>query len=354
MHDEALLGAWELGDALELLLELRRWAALAGAVAKAQELVDADAEDASELGEERSGDARPGDFVVGVGLLGDAELLGERLLAEVLFLPQLGDPRAERLKSEVATERLVASGGIELKRAGKDLLGRCPFHKDAEASLVVTPAKNLWHCFGCGAGAGPIDWVMRTQGVSFRHAVQLLREGLALKPAQARKVTTVRRLPAPVTLGAEDQVLLNQVVGYYHETLKQAPEALAYLKARGIDHPEAIDKHRLGYANRTLGLRLPNNQRVAGEAIRGQLERIGILRASGHEHFAGSLVIPVLDEQGNVTEVYGRKIRDDLRAATHPARLERRETPGTVDRRPGHANAASTLLAALAAEGDSE
>ena len=232
-------------------------------------------------------------------------------------MPRIPEVTIERLKSEVATERLVASSGIELKRAGKDLLGRCPFHKDGEASLVVTPAKNLWHCFGCGAGGGPIDWVMRTQGVSFRHAVELLREGLALEaPAQARKVTTVRRLPAPVTLGAEDQVLLNQVVGYYHETLKQAPEALAYLKSRGVDSPDAIGRHRLGYANRTLGLRLPNNQRVAGEAIRGQLERIGILRASGHEHFAGSLVIPVLDEQGNVSEVYGRKIRDDLRAGT--------------------------------------
>ena len=177
-------------------------------------------------------------------------------------MPRIAESEIERLKNEVATERLVASSRIELKRAGKDLLGRCPFHKDGEASLVVTPAKNLWHCFGCGAGGGPIDWVMRTQGVSFRHAVELLREGLALEtPLQARKVTTVRRLPAPVTLGAEDQVLLNQVVGYYHETLKAAPEALAYLKSRGIDSPEAIDKHRLGYANRTLGLRLPNNQR---------------------------------------------------------------------------------------------
>ncbi len=231
-------------------------------------------------------------------------------------MARIAESEIERLKSEVAAERLVASSGIELKRAGKDLLGRCPFHKDDQASLVVTPAKNLWHCFGCGAGGGPIDWVMRSQGVSFRHAVELLREGLPLQaPLQAMK-STVRKLPAPVSLGAEDQVLLNQVVGYYHETLKAAPEVLAYLKARGIDHPDAIDKHRLGYANRTLGLRLPNNQRVAGEKIRGQLERIGILRASGHEHFAGSLVIPIIDEQGSVTEVYGRKITPRLRPGT--------------------------------------
>ena len=231
-------------------------------------------------------------------------------------MARIPEATIERLKSEVAAERLVASSGIELKRAGKDLLGRCPFHKDDQASLVVTPAKNLWHCFGCGAGGGPIDWVMKSQGVSFRHAVELLREGLPLQaPLQAVK-STVRKLSAPVSLGAEDQVLLNQVVGYYHETLKSTPEALAYLKARGIDSPDAIDKHRLGYANRTLGLRLPNNQRVAGEKIRGQLERIGILRASGHEHFAGSLVVPVLDEQGNVTEVYGRKITPRLRPGT--------------------------------------
>jgi hypothetical protein len=56
------------------------------------------------------------------------------------------------------------------------LAGLCPFHEDRLPLLKVTPAKNLWHCFGCGAGGGPIDWVMKQQGVSFRHAVELLRE----------------------------------------------------------------------------------------------------------------------------------------------------------------------------------
>lgn len=231
-------------------------------------------------------------------------------------MARIPEATIERLKSEVAAERLIVASGIELKRGGKDLLGRCPFHKDDQASLVVTPAKNLWHCFGCGAGGGPIDWVMKTQGVSFRHAVELLREGLPLEAPLQVVRSTVRKLAAPVTLGAEDQVLLNQVVGYYHETLKTVPEALAYLKGRGIDHPEAIDKFRLGYANRTLGLRLPNNQRVAGEKIRGQLERIGILRSSGHEHLTGSLVIPVMDESNNVTGLYGRKIASGLHAGT--------------------------------------
>ena len=45
---------------------------------------------------------------------------------------------------------------------------------------MITPAKNLWHCFGCGAAGGPIDWVMKKTGVSFRHAVELLRDGSLL------------------------------------------------------------------------------------------------------------------------------------------------------------------------------
>ncbi|NHZ93969.1 toprim domain-containing protein, partial [Massilia sp. CCM 8733] len=94
------------------------------------------------------------------------------------------------------------------------------------------------------------------------------------------------------------------------------PEALAYLKARGLDHPELIARFKLGYANRTLGLRLPTRDRQAGFDIRSRLQKVGIYRESGHEHFNGSLVVPVLDGDGNVLEVYGRKIRDDLRKGT--------------------------------------
>ena len=52
-------------------------------------------------------------------------------------------------------ERLVEAAGIALTQSNKDRLGKCPFHEDHEASLVVTPAKNLFHCFGCGAAGGP-------------------------------------------------------------------------------------------------------------------------------------------------------------------------------------------------------
>lgn len=126
----------------------------------------------------------------------------------------------ERLKSEVSVERLIESAGIELKKLGKDRAGKCPFHADDTASLVVTPAKNLWHCFGCQIGGGPIDWVMKKNAVSFRHAVELLRDGDSSLAAGVAPLTrnitraTVRTLSAPVTRDADNDALMMQVVGY--------------------------------------------------------------------------------------------------------------------------------------------
>lgn len=241
-------------------------------------------------------------------------------------MARIPEAEIERLKSEVSVERLVGASGIELKKSGKDWLGRCPFHEDDTASLVVTPGKNLWHCFGCGVGGGPIDWVIKRQGVSFRHAVELLREGVASLAAEGVAVkrstvrapvrSTVRALASPVAFDADDQALLNQTVGYYHERLLATTEAAEYLAARGLTHPELVAHFKLGVADRTLGLRLPEKNRKAGADIRAQLQKIGLIRDSGHEHFNGSLVVPVFDEAGNVVEVYGRKLLDNLCAGT--------------------------------------
>ena len=237
-------------------------------------------------------------------------------------MARIPEQEIERLKNEVAVQRLVEAAGIELKKSGKDWIAKCPYHPDDNTpSLVVTPAKNLWHCFGCGIGGGPIDWVMKKNGVSFRHAVELLRADLCLAAgsgeAGALKRSRVTRLPAPVALDAGEQELLDQVIGYYHETLLQSPEAMAYLERRGIASRELIECHRLGFANRTLGLRLPATRLKAGAELRGRLQKIGVLRESGHEHFNGCLVVPVLDEAGHVREVYGRKITEGVNPPLH-------------------------------------
>lgn len=232
-------------------------------------------------------------------------------------MARIPDTELERLKTDIDVQQLVERSGVELKKAGKDWLGRCPFHADETASLVVTPAKNLWHCFGCSAAGGPIDWVMRTQGVGFREAVELLKATpSSAAEGAAPKRNRSRTLPPPVALDADEQTLLAQVIDYYHQTLQQSPEALGYLQARGIADPEAIGRFKLGYANRSLGLRLPERSRIAGNELRTKLQRIGIYRDSGHEHLTGSLVVPVFDAAGQVVEVYGRKLLDNLRAGT--------------------------------------
>ncbi|HTS46965.1 MAG TPA: CHC2 zinc finger domain-containing protein [Bryobacteraceae bacterium] len=235
-------------------------------------------------------------------------------------MARIPDEVIERLKLEVPLERLAEARGVKLKQHGADLVGLCPFHEDREPSLVISPKKNLWHCLGaCQSGGSVIDWVMRAQGVSFRHAVELLRSqhpSLMDGAPQPIKHSTVRKLAPPIDREAGDAEALRQVVHYYHETLKQSPEALGYLEKRGLKSQEMIERFQLGFANRTLGLRLPQANRKPGAELRGRLQRLGILRDTGHEHFNGSLVIPILDRAGQVLGLYGRKITEDLRPGT--------------------------------------
>ena len=235
-------------------------------------------------------------------------------------MARIQEAEIERLKMEVSLVRLIETGGIELRKQGKDYACRCPFHDEATASLIVTPAKNLFHCFGCGAAGGPVDWLMKFDKLSFRAAVERLRSelGLGTTPAPTKPLATGKLKAAALPLGddADGQTAMRQVLDYYHETLKQSPEALDYLKIRGLHHPELIERFKLGYANRTLGYRLPNKAWKEGQEVRGRLQTIGLLRESGHEHFNGSLVVPVIDINGVTHEVYGRKILNNLRPGT--------------------------------------
>ena len=164
-----------------------------------------------------------------------------------------------------------------------------------------------------------ISWIQKAEGVSFRHAVEILRDGRAttlLSSKSSAKVATIPKLPPPVSWDVDDQTLLNQVTDYYHKTLLEEPTGAAreYLKKRGLDHPEIATVFKLGYADRTLGIRLPDSNREAGAKIRERLVKLGVFRReSGHEHLRGSLVVPILDSEGNTLNLYGRKAREDFR-----------------------------------------
>ena len=244
-------------------------------------------------------------------------------------MARIAEAEIERLKREISVERLATAKGVKLKAHGKDLVGRCPFHPDRTPSLVITPSTNLWHCLGaCQAGGSSIDWVMRAERVSFRKAVELLRtdspsraEPIAPMPhgrqqGPVPKMSTTMKLPVIGERSGDDEALLRDVTRFYHATLKESPEALGYLAKRGLQNTELVERFQLGFANRTLAYRLPSKDRGAGAELRARLQGVGILRASGHEHLTGSLVVPVIAEDGRVTEMYGRKITPGLRPGT--------------------------------------
>jgi DNA primase catalytic core len=217
----------------------------------------------------------------------------------------------DRVKRETDLLALVRSRGIELAKHGtKDFIGRCPFHDDRnKPNFIVSPAKGLWHCMACGKAGNVIQFVQQHDGVSFRHAFDLLQQGgpavFTAQPMQ--KQSTVPKLPCPLDAEADDATLFSQVVSYYHERLKQTPTARAYLASRGLDDDRLIEHFQIGFADRSLGLRLPEKNRKEGERLRSRLTQLGLWRESGHEHFNGCIVAPLLDEQGHVVSFYGRR-----------------------------------------------
>ena len=226
-------------------------------------------------------------------------------------MPRIPDDELNRLKKEIPIVDLIQSSGVTLKQQGKNYIGLCPLHDDKEPSLIVTPETNLWCCKGaCNTGGSTIDWVAKSQGASFRLACEILQKDQSIITSGVRPSTrnTTTVLSSPLAANADNQKLLQQVITYYHDVLKESPEALEYLQSRGINDPDLINTFKLGYSNRTLPYRLPEKNRKAGAEIRGQLQEIGILRKSGHEHFNGSIVLPVMDENQQITEVYGRRV----------------------------------------------
>jgi DNA primase catalytic core len=234
-------------------------------------------------------------------------------------MARVPEAELERIKREVSIVRLVEARGVKLSGSGDNLMGLCPLpgHDDRSPSLVVSPSKNIWHCLGaCQTGGSVIDWVMRAEGVSFRLAVEMLRKRSPSLAADQAQPGTRPKLDVLAKAREPDAAVLRRVVDLYHATAKESPEVKAYLESRGLTHPELIDTFHLGYANRTLGYRLPSRVVAEGAALRAQLTRLGIMRESGHEHLTGSLVVPVFGEDGEVLELYGRKITEALRKGT--------------------------------------
>ena len=92
---------------------------------------------------------------------------------------RIAEADLERVKRETDLVALVRGRGVELKKYGsKDFVGKCPFHQDvATGNFIVSPLKGLWHCMACGLAGNAIQLVQRFDGISFRHAFEVLAHG---------------------------------------------------------------------------------------------------------------------------------------------------------------------------------
>ncbi|WP_407321982.1 CHC2 zinc finger domain-containing protein [Dickeya ananatis] len=234
----------------------------------------------------------------------------------------------EQLKRGVSLRAVAQSQGHQLKKQGADsYVCRCPFHQEKTPSCVITPSKNLYHCFGCGASGSVLDWLQHTERLTYPQTLLRLRElagnpsFLAAVPVPASPAVARTRL---ADLDDDGQALLNQVIQFYHQSLLASPEAQQWLAGRGLNHPELVSHFRLGFAGHhgiggSAGL-LPSSSSQEGKRLREKLAGLGVLRAATRQdHFRGCVVMPVIGwsesanvaQRGRVMQLYGRRVQPD-------------------------------------------
>ncbi len=210
-------------------------------------------------------------------------------------------PDLAALKRATDLAAVVAARGVKLKKQGNDFVGLCPFHREKTPSFHVTPGKNLFHCFGCGAAGSVIDFVMKKDGLTKQQAIDWLvkqSNGAIARGAGARPPE--RAAPAPPQNPA---ALLQRVVSFYAKTLHKDRDGFEYLRGRNLADATMLDVFQIGYCNGSLHTVLPNG----GELIDG-LKALGVLNGRGQEHFRGCVTVPIFDMAGNVAGIYGRRI----------------------------------------------
>lgn len=222
------------------------------------------------------------------------------------------NPDFEAIKKSTDIVAVVESCGVSLKKVGADHVGLCPFHEDKKPSLHVTQSKGLFHCPACGAAGNVIQFVARKENLSDREAALKLCASIpGIRRASELPTAGKPSFPAVDVDAATHARLLARVAGFYATTLHRGQSGsddragLEYLKTRRLDDPAMLETFQVGYCNGTLRDALPK----AGEII-GQLQAIGILNEKGNECFYGRVVVPILDAEGEVVGLYGRRVDD--------------------------------------------
>jgi DNA primase len=195
---------------------------------------------------------------------------------------------------------------VPLKKTGANYSACCPFHSEKSPSFTVSPTKQFYHCFGCGAHGSAIGFIMAHQGLGFVDAVEELagnlgltvpNEGRSQNPQYAEKKTSITELMA-------------RAQRYYKDQLKVSPRAIDYLKGRGLTG-EIAARFGLGYApDEWQGL-----ESVFPDYKSPDLATVGLVidseQGRRYDRFRDRIMFPILDARSNVIGFGGRIINPD-------------------------------------------
>jgi len=204
---------------------------------------------------------------------------------------------------------------VSLKKKGKEYAACCPFHNEKTASFTVSPEKQFYHCFGCGAHGTALGFLMEYERLDFIEAVEVLAQQHGLEIPQDET--------AYVKNDHQDlYILLEQASTYFQKNLRQQQHAIDYLKNRGVSG-EIAAKYDLGYAADGYEYLL---KQFDNSATQEQLIEIGLIKKSEkgslYDRFRNRIVFPIKDRRGRVIGFGGRVLDDAV-----PKYLNSPETP---------------------------
>ena len=201
---------------------------------------------------------------------------------------------------------------VSLKRSGANYLGLCPFHGEKTPSFTVNPAREIFHCFGCGAGGDVFSFVMKIDGLSFREAIMKLaqRAGItieerALTPAEQRQRSERDQLKAIMLTAAQ----------HYRDCLNRDPDAASarkYLQEREVT-PEIAARYGIGFAGnrRDALVRALTNKSLPLELA----TQVGVIRKGDNGYYdllRNRLIFPIRDSNGQPIAFAGRVLDNSL------------------------------------------
>lgn len=211
----------------------------------------------------------------------------------------------------------VIQGYIPLKKGGANYMARCPFHDEKSASFSVSPSKQFYYCFGCGATGSAIGFLMEYAGLAFPEAVKSLAEQAGMAVPEDRQARTRPEAPP----GESPAEFLQKAMDFYRARLREHAPAIDYLKRRGLTGQIAA-RFGLGYAPagwRALEAIFPRYDHPAlveaGLVIEGE-------NGKRYDRFRDRVMFPILDARGAVIGFGGRVMEHG-----EPKYLNSPETP---------------------------